>query len=100
MTLLFIGITLDVAQVFSLILVLLCYLSGVDPSGWMASPTAALVFLWGLGLRLISKKGIVRLSLVFWSLISVFLIGVVLVVLDRRPIAPWAPEVDLPSLGR
>ncbi len=52
------------AQVFWR-LVLLCYLSSIGPSGWMASPMTALVFLGGLGLRLISGSGGIGLSLVF-----------------------------------
>ncbi len=65
MTLLMAGITLNVTQVLWH-LVFLCYLGSIDPSSWMASPTTALVFLGGLGLRLISGGGgAVGLSLVF-----------------------------------
>ncbi len=58
------GVALDVARIYKR-LVLFCYLGSIDPSGWMASPTTALVFLEGLDLRLISGGGkAVRLSLV------------------------------------
>ncbi len=100
MTLLFAGIALDVVQVLSIIFVFLCYLGGIDPSSWMASPTTILVFFGDLGLRLISRRGIVRLGLIFWSLILVLPIGVILIFIDRRPIAPWAPRVDFPSPKR
>ncbi len=59
------GVALDVAQVLGR-LVFFCYFGSIDPSGWMASPTTALVFLGDLGLRLISGgRGAMGLSLVF-----------------------------------
>ena len=76
-TLLFTGITFDVAQVFDFVLILFCYLGG-----WMTSLMTTLVFFRGLNLRLISKRGIVGLSLVFVlvkSLITVLLKGVIFV---------------------
>ena len=86
MTFLLAGVTLDVAQVLSLDLILFCYLSGIDPSGWITLPNSmTLVFLEGLGLRLISKRRQMRLSLFFvliGSLIAMLPIGVVLVFFD------------------
>ncbi len=83
MTLLVAGIALDMAQVLGRpVLVLLCYLGGIDPGGWMtpiASPTTSLVFLEGLGLRLISRRRGLELSLVLGSLIAGLSIGVLLV---------------------
>ncbi len=62
------GVALDMAQVFWH-LVLLCYLSNIDPDDWMASMASlvtALVFLGSLDLRLISGgRGAMGLSLVF-----------------------------------
>ncbi len=52
--------------------VFLYYLGSIDPSGWMASPMTAFVFLGGLGLRLISKGKGIGLSLVF---IGGFIVG-------------------------
>ncbi len=81
-TLLLISISLDVAQIVSFILVLLCYLSSIDLSDWMASSmTSMLVFLESLDLKLISGRRIVWLILVFWSFILVLLIDVVFVFL-------------------
>ncbi len=51
-------------------LILLCYLGSIDPSGWVASLTTALVFLGGLDLRLISRRGGLGLSLVLGGLIT------------------------------
>ncbi len=62
------SIALDVAQVLRC-LVVFRYLGSIDPDGWMASvasPATVLVFLGGLGLRLIGGGGgVVGLSLVF-----------------------------------
>ncbi len=58
-------IAFDMAQVLGFFLIFFCYLSGIDSSGWMVFSTTALVFLAGLGLRLISGSGIMGLSLVF-----------------------------------
>ncbi len=86
MTLLVIDVTLDMAQVFWR-LVFLCYLGNIDSGGWMASiasPTAALVFLGSLGLRLISGGGgAVGLSLVvvFGGLILELPVGILFVFL-------------------
>ncbi len=73
MTLLFANIVLDIAQIFLiLVFVLLCNLSIVDPSSWMASSIVFIITLvffesLSMGLRLIciSKRGIIGLSLVF-----------------------------------
>ncbi len=66
-TLLVAGVTFDMAQVlWRLVLIFLHYLGSIDLSDWMVSLTTALIFLGGLGLRLISGgRGIVKLSLVF-----------------------------------
>ncbi len=103
-TFLLAGIAPDVAQVLSFIFVFLCYLDSIDPSGWMASSTTfmTLIFLGSLALRLISRRKIMGLSLIFViirNLIPVLLIGIVLVFFDRRPIVSRAPKVDLLSLG-
>ncbi len=81
-----IDIVFNMTQVlWRLVLVFLCYLGGIDPSGWMtfmasmASPTTSLVFLGSLGLRLISKRGGLGLSLVLGSLIAGLLVDVLLV---------------------
>ncbi len=94
------GVALDVAQVLRR-LIFLCYLGSIDSSGWMASPMTALVFLRGLGLRLISGGGrAVRLSLVFvlGGLILRLLVGVLFVFLGRRAMALRAPGIDVPNL--
>ena len=101
-TFLLTGIALDMAQVLGLVLVLFCYLSCIDFSSWMTSPTSmTLVFLGGLGLRLISGKRQMGLSLFFilGSLIAVLSIGVVFVFFDRRPISFRVPGVDFPNHG-
>ena len=100
MTVLFISIVFDVTQVFSFVLIFFCYLGGINPSGWIASTTTAFIFLGSLGLRLISKKGIVRLILIFVlvrSFIAMLPKGVVLVFFCKRPIVFWVPEIDLLS---
>ena len=100
MTFLLAGVALNVAQVFGLVLVLLCYLNCIDPSGWMTLPISmTLVFHRNLGLKLISGRRQMGLSLFFilGSLIAVLLIGVVLVFLDQRPMSFWAPGVDFPN---
>ncbi len=76
------GIVLDVAQVFGLVLVLFYHFGSVDSSSWMALIVfITLIFPGGLGLRLtISKRGIVKLSLVFVP-IPMLPIGFVLVFL-------------------
>ena len=83
MTFLFAGIRLNVAQVFDLVLVLFCYLGGIEPSGWKAF-SSILTLLGGLGLRLISgKKGMgFNFIFVLRCLIAVLLIGVFLVFFD------------------
>ncbi len=77
------SVAFDIAQVFwCLVFVLLCYLDGINPSGWMASmasPTTTLLLLGSLGLRLISKRGGLGLSFVLGGLIAGLLIGVLLV---------------------
>ena len=90
MIFLFVGITLDVGQVFSLILIPLCYLGGVDPGDWRGSLSIFLTFLGGLGLRLISGREVMGLSLLFiyvGSLIAVLPIDIFLVLFNRQAIA-------------
>ncbi len=99
-TFLMTDVALDMAQVLRC-LVLLYYLGSINPSGWMASPTTALVFLGGLGLRLISGSGgAVRLSLVFVfrGLILGLPVGVLLVFFRLRAMAFWAPGIDVPNV--
>ncbi len=98
------GIALDVAQVFRC-LVFFRYLGSIDPGGWMASSmassTTALVFLGGLGLRLISGGGrAVGLSLVFvlGGLALGLPVGVLLIFFGRRAVALWAPGIDVPNV--
>ncbi len=100
-TFLFAGITLDMAQVLGFVLILLCYLGGIDPSSWMTSMTTALIFVRDLGLRLISGRGIMGLSLFFVlrSLITVLPINVLQVFLGRQAMAFWVPDINLPSPG-
>ncbi len=91
---------LDVTQVLRR-LVLLRYLSSIDPSDWMVFLTTALVFLGGLGLRLISGGGgAVGLSLVFVlrGLILELPVGVLFVFFGRRAMAFWAPGIDVPNV--
>ncbi len=102
MTFLLTDIALDVAQVFWH-LVLLCYLGSIDPSGWIASLMTVLVFLRGLGLRLISGGGgAVGLSLVFvlGGLILGLPVGVLFVFFCRRAMAFWVLGIDVPNVER
>ena len=97
----FVGITLNVVQVLSLIPVFLCYLGGINPSGWRASLPIVLILYGGLGLKLISGRGTVRLSFFFvftGSLIVRLLIGIFLVFLDQWAIALWAFRIDFPNI--
>ncbi len=87
MIILLVGVVLDIAQILGLILVLvfLCYLSGIDPNSWIASLPTSLSFLRGLGLRLISEV-VIRLCLFLdfvRSLIAIPPIGVVLIFFDQ-----------------
>ncbi len=97
MTLLMTCVTFNMAQVFwRLVLILLCYLRSIDSSGWMAFSTTALVFLGGLGLRLISRRGGLRLSLVFilGSFIARLPIDILLIFFSRRAMIFWAPGIN------
>ena len=102
MTFLSIGITVDVAHVLGLILVFLCYFDGIDPGSLKkASPPIFLIFFGGLGLRLISGKRVMRLSLFFVlaeSLIAILLIGMFLVLFDQQAMAFWAFGIDFPNV--
>lgn len=55
----------------------------------MTFPMTTLIFLKGLGLRLISKRELVELSFffIFGSLIAVLLLGVLIIFLDQRAMA-------------
>ncbi len=100
MTFLMTGVIVDMAQVFGR-LVLFCYLGSIDPSGWMASPTTALVFLGGLSLRLISGGGrAVGLSLLFvlGGLILGLPVGVLLVFFGQRAMALRASDINVPNV--
>ncbi len=102
MTFLMVGVALNVAQVLGR-LIFFCYLGSIDPSGWMASLTTALVFLGGLGLRLISGGGgAVRLSLIFVleGLILGLPVGVFLDFFRRRAMVFWAPGIDVPNVEK
>ncbi len=85
MVFLLIHIALDVAQVLGLILVLFCYLSGIDLNDLMASSLAFMTLFGDLGLRLISRRGIMRLTLVLVlvrNFIPVLPIGVIFIFHD------------------
>ena len=62
-TFLFVGVALDMAYVLGFVLVFLHYLGGIDPSGGRASLLTFLIFCKSLGLRLISKREVMGLSL-------------------------------------
>ncbi len=101
MTLLLAGIAFDAAQVFGLILILLCYLGGIDPSGWITSPSTTPVFFGGLGLRLIGGGGIMGLSLIFvlvGGLVAGRPIGVLLVFLGQRAMTFRALEINYSNI--
>lgn len=76
------------AQVLSLVLILLYYLGGIDSNGWMVPLPSflALQRARGLGLRLISgRRRVVGVSLFFVSVgspIALFPMSVVLIFLD------------------
>ncbi len=67
--LLLVDVALDVTQVLDFILIIFCNFGDVNPSSWIATLIVSLivlVFLGDLGLRLtyISKRRIIRLSLI------------------------------------
>ncbi len=100
------GIALDMAQVLWC-LIFFRYLGSIDPGSWMASsiasPVTALVFLGGLGLRLISGGGeAMGLSLVFvlGGLILGVPVGILLVFLGRWAVALWASDIDVSNIER
>ena len=87
MVFLFTNVTLNIAQVFGLIFILLGFFSSIEPSGWIASSMIFLmtfVFFGDLGLRLIiNERKIMRLSLIFINVsILVFPISVIFVFFD------------------
>ena len=84
-------------------LIFFCYLGSIDPSGWIASPTTAFIFLGSLGLRLISGDGkAVGLSLVFvlGGLILRLLVGIFLVFFGRQAMAFWVPGINVPNVKK
>lgn len=94
------SIPFDMIQVFGLIFAFFCYLGGVDSSSWMIFSIIflmAFVFCGGLGLSLslrltcISRKGIVRLSLVFIPMIT--LVPTKFVFFGEF-IAFWVPDIN------
>ncbi len=66
----------------------------------MASPATAFVFFGGLGLRLISRKGGLGLSLVFVleGLIAKLPIGVLLIFFGRQTMTFRVLGVDFPNI--
>ncbi len=96
-----IGVIFNMAQVlWRLLLVLLCYLGNINLSSWMAFSTTLLVFFESLSLRLISRRRIVGLSLVFilGSLIAGLLIGILLVFLHQQAMTFWVLGIDFPNV--
>ncbi len=96
------GVILDVAQVLWC-LVIFCYLGSIDFDGWMvssmASPMTALVLLWGLGLKLISRGGGavgLGLDFVLGGLALGLSVGVLLV-FGRQTMALRATGIDVPN---
>ena len=63
-----------------------CYLGGINLSSWVTFPSTKLFFVGSLDLRLISGKGIVRLSFVF------ILIRSFIVVLSRGVVCVFFPN--------
>ena len=89
-TFLFADVALDMAQVLGFIFVLLYYFGSIDPSSWMAFLSISLTLLRGMGVELISGKGVIGLCLffiLFESLIAVLPIGVFFVFFNQRAIA-------------
>ena len=78
MTFLFAGVPLDVARVLDLVLFFFDYFCGINPNGWMVSLLASVPFFGVLGLKLISGRRGIGLSLVpiLGSLIAMLLLGV------------------------
>ncbi len=97
-------IIFDIAQVlWRLVFILFCYLNSINSGGWMASmasPTTALVFLGGLGLRLISRRRGLGLSLVlvFEGLIEGLLIGVFFVFFCQRTMTFQVSRINFPNI--
>ena len=102
MTFLITSVALDIAQVLGRF-VFFCYFNSINPNGWMASPTTALVFFGGLNLRLISgNEGAVRLSFVFvfGGLVLRFPVGVFFVFFGRQAILFWAPGINISNVEK
>lgn len=105
MIFLFVGVTFDIAQILDLVLIFLCYLGGIDLSGWTVLPFSLTFLVFrGLGMRLIGgRQRIMGHGLFFVpvkSLVALLSIGVVFVLLNQRPIFFWAPKIDFPSFER
>ena len=96
MTLLFAGIALDMAQILGLVFFFFDYLGGINPSGWTVSLLAFVTFFRVLGLRLISSKKGMRLSLfpILGSLIAAVPVSVILVLLEQWMVVFQAPRID------
>ncbi len=76
------------ALVLSFILIFLYYLGSINFSGLVASllTSIILIFLVGLGLKLISRRGIMELNLVFVLIGNfnlILLISIVLIFFDQ-----------------
>ncbi len=99
MTLLLIGIAFDVAQLLGFIPIFLFYLASIYLNGGKISPMTIFVFFGGLGLRLISRRGIVVLSLFFnlGNLIELLPVGGLIVFFDQWKMAFWASGINLPN---
>lgn len=97
-TLLFISIVFDIAQVFFVFLII-NYCNGVDLNGWIASLTffIPLVFLEDLGLRMtgISKRRIMGHNFVY-----ILLINFIFFFFSRWLITFWILRVNLLNLGK
>ena len=99
MTFLFAGVALDVAQVLSLVLLLLDYLSSIDPGDWTISSLASVTF-FGV-LRLISGRKGMGLSLlpILGSFIVMLPLGVLFLLFRRQTVALRAPGIDFSNVG-
>ncbi len=101
MTFLFVGIAFDVTQILSLILILLYYLDSIDSNGLISPPMTMLVFFGGLDLRLISKRGILGLGLVFvfiGGLVVGLLIGVLFHFLGQQIMTFRIPGINFSNV--
>ncbi len=95
MTFIFAGIALNMASILGFIFIIFCHLGDIDLRDWISLPITLVVFIFlgGLSLRLtyISRREIVKLSLVSIPILS---IGFVFILLSLSVIFE-VPEVDL-----